>query len=63
MLGHQILVSTIHGTIQKKSHKNNKFKFSAPPWKEQFELPDGSYSASDILMLWVYHQKNLKKCW
>ena len=32
----------------KKSNKNNKFKISAPTWNEEFELPDGSYSASDI---------------
>ena len=32
----------------KKSHKNNKFKISAPAWNEEFELPDGSYSVSDI---------------
>ena len=27
---------------------NNKFKISAPTWSEEFELPDGSYSISDI---------------
>ena len=32
----------------KKSYKNNKFKISAPTWNEEFELPDGSYSISDI---------------
>ena len=32
----------------KKSYKNNKFKISAPVWNEEFELPDGSYSISDI---------------
>ena len=32
----------------KKSYKNNKFKISAPKWDEEFELPDGSYSVSDI---------------
>ena len=32
----------------KKSYKKNKFKVSAPTWNEQFELPDGSYSESDI---------------
>ena len=30
------------------SYKNNKFKISAPTWNEEFELPDGSYSVSDI---------------
>ena len=32
----------------KKSCKKNKFKISAPSWNEEFELPDGSYSVSDI---------------
>ena len=32
----------------KSSFDNNKFKISAPRWSEQFELPDGSYSVSDI---------------
>ena len=31
-----------------KSDKNNKFKTSAPTWNEEFELPDGLYSISDI---------------
>ena len=32
----------------KSSCNNNKFKISAPTWNEEFELPDGSYSISDI---------------
>ena len=32
----------------KKSYKNKKFKMSAPAWNEEFELPDGSYSISNI---------------
>ena len=32
----------------KSSYNNNKFKISAPTWNDKFELPDGSYSASDI---------------
>ena len=32
----------------KSSHNSNKFKTSAPTWSEEFELPDGSYSISDI---------------
>ena len=32
----------------KRSYKNNKFKISAPTWSDKFELPDGSYSLSDI---------------
>ena len=32
----------------KSSYNNNKFKISAPTWSEEFQLPDGSYSVSDI---------------
>ena len=32
----------------KSSYNNNKFKISAPTWNHKFELPDGSYSVSDI---------------
>ena len=32
----------------KSSHNNNKFKIFAPTWNDKFELPDGSYSVSDI---------------
>ena len=32
----------------KKSYKINNFKMSAPTWNEEFYLPDGSYSVSDI---------------
>ena len=42
----------------KSSYNNNKFKISAPTWSEEFELPDGSYSVSDIQ---DYFQYVLKK--
>ena len=45
---YQILVFIIHGKIKKKSYKNNKFKISVSTWNEELELPDGSYSISDI---------------
>ena len=32
----------------KISCSNNKFKISAPTWNDKLELPDGSYSVSDI---------------
>ena len=32
----------------KQSYKNNKFEISATIWNENFELPDGSYSRSNI---------------
>ena len=41
---YQILVFIIRG----KTYNNNIFKISAPTWSEEFELPDGSYSVSDI---------------
>ena len=30
------------------SYNNNKLKISAPTWNDKFNLPDGSYSVSDI---------------
>ena len=32
----------------KSSLNNKKFKISTPTWNEEFKLPDGSYSVSDI---------------
>ena len=32
----------------KSSYNKSKFKISAPTWNDRFELPDGSYSVSDI---------------
>ena len=32
----------------KRSYNSNKFEISTPTWKDTFELPDGSYSVSDI---------------
>ena len=32
----------------KSAYSNNKFEISAPTWNEEFDLPDGSYSISDI---------------
>ena len=32
----------------KSVYKNNKLKISAPTWNDEFDLPDGSYSISDI---------------
>ena len=42
MLLYQILASTIHEKIFKKSCKNNKFKISATTWIDKFELSDES---------------------
>ena len=32
----------------KKLYSNNNFEISAPTWNNKFELPDGSYSISDV---------------
>ena len=42
----------------KSPYSNNKVKISAPTWSDEFELPDGSYSISDIE---DYFQYILKK--
>ena len=60
MLLYQILAFTIHGKILKKSYNNNKFKILAPIWNEEFELPDGSYSMSDIQDYFEYVLKNME---
>ena len=32
----------------KSEYNNNKFKISASTWNDEFDLPDGSHSVSDI---------------
>ena len=41
---------SIYYTVKniRKQYKNNKPKITAPTWNDEFELPDGSYSVSDI---------------
>ena len=49
----------------KSSYNNNKFKISAPTWNYKFELPDGSYSVSNIQDYFEYifkkHGENTDK--
>ena len=49
----------------KSSYNNNKFKISASRWNEEFKLPDGSYSVSDIQDYFEYilkkHGENTNK--
>ena len=49
----------------KSSYNNNKFKISAPTWNDEFELPDGSYSVSDIQDYFKYilkkHGENINE--
>ena len=41
----------------KSSCNNNKFKVSAPTWNDEFELPDGLYSVSNIQDYFEYISK------
>ena len=43
------------------SYNNNIFKISAPTWNGEFELPDGSYSISDIQDCFEYILKSIVK--
>ena len=47
----------------KISYNNNRVTTSAPTWNEEFELPDGSYSTSDIQDYFEYilkeHSENV----
>ena len=44
----------------KSVYNNNKFKISAPTWNDEFDLPDGSYSISDIQDYFEFIIKNTK---
>ena len=54
---------SIHYTRKKikKWYKNSKFKISVPTWNEEFEVPDGSYSVSDIQDYFEYILKNMRQ--
>ena len=41
----------------KISHSNDKFNLSDQTWNHQIELPDGSYTISDIQDCFEYIQK------
>ena len=45
----------------KNLHKNNKFKISVSTWSDEFELPDGSNSVSDIQDYFEYVLKKLSE--
>ena len=51
-------LSIYYTWINRKSSYNNKFKISTPTWSDEFELPYGSYSVSDIQ---DYFEQILKK--
>ena len=44
----------------KSKYNNSKFKILAPTWTDSFDLPDGSYSISDIKTALNLSSKNMK---
>ena len=44
----------------KSEYHNNKFKVSATTWNDEFDLPEGSYSVSDIQDYFDYIIKKLE---
>ena len=42
----------------KSKYNNNKFILSAPTWNNTFDLPDGTYSTSDIQDYFQFITKN-----
>ena len=44
----------------KSEYNNNKFKISAPTWNDTFNLPNGSYSVSNIQDYFEYIIKKLE---
>ena len=46
----------------KSNYNNNKFKISAPTWIKIFDLPDGSYNISEIILnIYDYIEYIIKK--
>ena len=44
----------------KSAYNNKKFKISAPTWNDKFNLPDGSYSVSDIQDYFEFYTNKIK---
>ena len=44
----------------RKQYKNDKLKITPPTWNDEFELPDGSHSVSDIQYYIEYIIKSMK---
>ena len=53
---------SIHYTWKniKSEYSNNRFKIYTPTWNDAFDLPDGSYSISDIQDYFEFTIKNMK---
>ena len=57
----QTLAFTIHEKILNSHTKIKNFTISATTWNEEFELPDGSHSVSDIQDYFENTLKNMEK--
>ena len=44
----------------KSEYNSNKFKIHAPTWNDEFDLPDRSYSVSDVQDILNISSKNMK---
>ena len=47
-LGEKVIALSNLSKNIKSSYNNNKLTISTPKWNDKFDLPDGSYSVSDI---------------
>ena len=58
-----LLILSIHDTWKSRNilYNNNRLKISTPTWNDEFELPDGSYSLSDIQDYFEYLFKKIIK--
>ena len=56
-------ILSIYNTWKSRNilYNNNRFKISTPTWNDEFELPDGSYSLSDIQDYFEYGFKKDNK--
>ena len=47
-----------------KNYNNGKFKINTPTWEEEYTLPDGSYSISDIdeYFQLIFNKHKTTKC-
>ena len=51
---------SIYYNWKKSEYNNSKFNISAPTWYDTFDLPDGSYSITDIQDYFELSPKNMK---
>ena len=64
-LGEKVIALSNLSKNIKSSYNNNKLTISTPKWNDKFDLPDGSYSVSDIQDYFEYilqkHKEDIEK--